>query len=125
MTIYSRLALVLGLAFPCALVPGAANAQMAQMPTVSVSAAAAGEAYRESRFQAALTVEVLPLDAQVLLDGRPIGTGRELVAQAIAVAPGWHTVEVAAPGHYSYAGRFVADQHSSANTFVVTLPPIR
>ncbi len=124
MTVYGRLTLVLGLVFLCAL-PGASNAQMSQMPTVSVSAEAAGQAYRESRFEAALTLEVLPLDAQVLLDGVPIGSGRELVAQAVAVTPGWHTVDVVAPGYYSYRGRFVADQHSSANGFVVTLPPLR
>ena len=115
-------ALALGLATLC-VPPGAVTAQ--QMPAVAVSAEEAGVAYRSSRFEAALTLEVLPLDAQVLLDGRPIGTGRELVAQAVAVLPGWHTVEVTAPGYYSYAGRFVADQHSSANLFVVTLPPVR
>src|SRR5262249_49428693 len=102
--------------------PGGASAQEFWMST---GAKEAGEAYAQSRFQAALTLEVQPLDAQVLLDGRPIGTGRELVAVAVPVGPGWHTVEVGAPGHYSYTGRFVADQHSSANLFVVTLVPIR
>jgi hypothetical protein len=97
----------------------------AQAFAVDVSAEEAGAAYQESRYQAALTLEVLPLDAQVLLDGKPIGTGRELVAIAVPVTPGRHTVEVDAAGHYPYAGHFVADQHSSANLFVVTLVPIR
>lgn len=120
------LALALGVALVCAL-PGGASAQ-ASWPSfgaTDVSAREAGESYRSSRFEAALTLEVLPPDAQILLDGRLIGTGRELVAVAVPVGPGWHTVEVGAPGHYSYIGRFVADQHSSANLFVVTLVPIR
>jgi hypothetical protein len=114
-------ALALGLLFLCAL-PSVVNAQMF---AVDVSAAAAGSAYQESRYQAALTLEVLPLEAEVLLDGHPIGTGRQLVAQAVPVTPGWHTVTVGAPGHYPYTGHFVADQHSSANLFVVTLSPVR
>jgi hypothetical protein len=104
----------------CAL-PAAAGAE----DFTYMSPGASGQAYRESRFQAALTLEVTPLEAQILLDGHPIGTARQLVAQAVPVSPGWHVVEVGAPGYYSYAGRFVADQHSSANLFVVSLVPIR
>jgi hypothetical protein len=112
----------LGLLVLCAL-PGPGSAQ--GMYSMDVSAEAAGASYQSSRYQAALTVEILPLEAQVLLDGKPIGTGRDLVALAIPVTPGWHTVEVGAPGYVPYTGRFVADQHSSANLFVVTLAPIR
>jgi hypothetical protein len=115
-------ALALGLMVLCA-VPATGSAQM--MPAMDVDPAAAAAAYQSSRHEAALTVEILPLEAQVLLDGKPIGTGRDLVAIAIPVTPGWHTVEVGAPGYVPYAGRFVADQHSSANLFVVTLAPIR
>lgn len=115
------LGLVLGLAFLCGL-PGAVSAQSS---FAVISGEAATEAYRSSRFEAALVLEVLPLDAQVLLDGYPIGTARELVAIAVPVQPGWHTVEVNAPGYYAHTGRFVADRHSSANLFVVTLVPIR
>jgi CRISPR/Cas system-associated exonuclease Cas4 (RecB family) len=95
------------------------------MGPAGISGEAATDAYRSSRFEAALVLEVLPLDAEVLLDGRPIGSARELVAQAVSVTPGWHTVAVGAPGYYAYIGRFVADQHSSANLFVVTLVPVR
>jgi hypothetical protein len=115
-------ALALSFAVLCALSAGA-SAQTARFITVDPGAAA--EAYRESRFQAALTLEVTPLDAQILLDGSLIGTARQLVAQAVPVLPGWHTVEVGAPGYYPYTGHFAADQHSSANSFVVSLVPVR
>jgi hypothetical protein len=122
----NRFALAFGLVFLCAL-PGAVRAQMpsADVNATDVGAAAAGAAYQASRYEAALVLQVLPLDAQVLLDGKPIGTARELVAIAVPVTPGWHTVEVGAAGFYPYTGRFVADQHSSANGFVVTLVPVR
>lgn len=117
----SRFAMALGLAFLFVL-PEAASAQTFG---AIITGESATEAYLSSRFEAALVLEVLPLDAQVLLDGRPIGSARELVAQAVPVTPGWHTVVVASPGYYSHMGRFVADQHSSANLFVVTLVPVR
>ena len=113
--------LALGLVLLCVL----PETSRAQMPAVSVSAEAAGQAYTESRYQAAVTLEVLPLEAEVRLDGVRIGSARELVAIAVPVTPGWHTVEVAAPGHFPHAARFVADQHSSANLVVVTLVPVR
>jgi hypothetical protein len=116
--------LALGLAFLCSL-PVAVSAQTPAVTVSSVSGEAATEAYRSSRFQAALTLEVLPLEAQVLLDGSPIGTARELVAIAVPVGPGWHTVQVVATGYHPYTGQFVSDQHSDANLFVVTLVPIR
>jgi hypothetical protein len=115
-------ALALGFLLLCAL-PGTGSAQL--MPAMDIDPAAAAAAYQSSRYEAALTVEILPLEAQVLLDGKPIGTGRDLVAIAVPVTPGWHTVEVGAPGYLPYTGRFVADQHSSANLFVVTLAPVR
>ena len=117
--------LALALAFLCGL-PGAVSAQSGGgMTPAGISGDAATEAYRSSRYEAALVLEVLPLDAQILLDGYPIGTARELVAIAVPVRPGWHTVQVEAPGYYPHTGRFVSDQHSSANLFVVTLVPIR
>ena len=125
MTVYSKITLALGLVFVCALLPGAGNAQMPQMRAVSISPEQAGAAYIASRYEATLILDVLPLDAQVLLDGHPIGTARQLVAIAVPVTPGWHTVEIGAAGFYPYAGTFVADQHSSANAFVVTLAPVR
>jgi len=42
---------------------------------------------------------VLPMSAQVRLDGVPIGTARELAGQSVVVFPGLHVVEVSAEKH--------------------------
>ena len=119
---YGRLILILALG--AVAVCGLAEAVNAQ--TFEYFApGGSGLACREGRYEAELVVDVRPLGAQILLDGRPIGTARELMAQAIPVSPGWHTVDFVADGHYSYRGQFAADQHSSASPFVVTLVPIR
>ena len=114
------LVLVVGIVALCGLAEGV-SAQTFEYFTPGEG----GIVYREGRYEAALIVDVRPLEAQILLDGRPIGTARELMAHAIPVSPGWHTVDFVADGHYSYRGRFAADQHSSASPFVVTLVPIR
>jgi hypothetical protein len=46
-----------------------------------------------------LTIDVVPLYAEVRLDGVPLGKAHDLVAQAVAVTPGTHTVEIGAPGY--------------------------
>ena len=48
-------------------------------------------------------VTVQPDDASVYLDGRFLGTGRELAAlrSGLIVDPGEHRVEVVRPGHQS------------------------
>jgi hypothetical protein len=114
-----KLALVLVLAFLCAL-PVGVMAQMATGPGVAF------DIYRASRFETALILDVRPLEAQILLDGRPIGTARELVAQALPINLGWHTLEIGAAGFYPHFVRFEAyDAHSSASQFTVTLVPVR
>ena len=45
-----------------------------------------------------LTIDVVPLYAEVRLDGVPIGTAHDLVSQAVPVTPGTHIVEIGAPG---------------------------
>jgi hypothetical protein len=119
----SGLVAALGLAFLCAL-PDVASAQQYTSMT-SFSPSSMGQVYRQSRFESTLIVDVRPLDAQVLLDGHPIGSGRELVAIAVAVEPGWHTVEIVAPGFYSYKSDFAAESHAGTSQFVVTLAPVR
>jgi hypothetical protein len=42
---------------------------------------------------------ILPISAQVRLDGVPIGTARELTGQSVVVFPGPHVVEVSAEKH--------------------------
>ena len=51
----------------------------------------------------------MPLDAEVTLDGKPVGTARERASYALDLAPGQHTIMVTAPGHKPLTGRFVAD----------------
>ena len=48
-----------------------------------------------------LTIDVVPLQAEVRLNGVPIGNAHDLVARSISVIPGYHVVEVAAPGYVS------------------------
>jgi hypothetical protein len=112
-------ALALTLAFLCAR-PGGAGAQTA-LDVVGREI----EGYRANRYETALILDVRPLEAQVLLDGQPIGSARELVAQAVSVTAGWHTVKIGAQGFYPYTGHFVAETHGAAKQFVVTLVPVR
>ena len=90
------------------------------LPDVVSAQALTGVA--QHRFEPTLIVDARPLEAQVLLDGRPIGLPGALAARAITVTPGPHTVEIGAPGFVPYAERFVADR-TGANQFVVTLAP--
>ena len=56
-----------------------------------------------------LVVEAVPLDAEVTLDGRPVGTARERASYALDLAPGRHTIRITAPGHKPLIAGFVAD----------------
>jgi len=46
-----------------------------------------------------LTIDVLPLEAEVLLNGVQIGSAHDLVARPVLVIPGRHIVTVAAKGY--------------------------
>ena len=56
-----------------------------------------------------LVVEALPLDAEVTLDGKTVGTARERASYALDLAPGRHTITITAPGHRPLTAGFVAD----------------
>ena len=105
----NRWAPLLGLAVLCTL-PAMVSAQGAAAVT-------------EGRHETTLIIDARPLEAQVRVDGRPIGSARELVAQAISVLPGPHTLEISAAGFHRYVGKFIADAEGEVNQFVVTLPP--
>ena len=82
---------------------------------------AAGEAYRGDGWRGDSTfliVDATPPDAQVYLDGRRLGLAGELVALALPVSYGRHTVHVVAPGYRPWAAQFVAD-----GSFPVRLRP--
>ena len=46
-----------------------------------------------------LTINAIPLQAQVRLDAVPIGTAHDFVGRPVTVLPGQHVLEVAAPGY--------------------------
>ncbi len=56
-----------------------------------------------------LIVDAMPLHAQVVLDGRPLGSAAELIARAFRLAPGRHIVQVVAPGFKAHIAPVVAD----------------
>jgi hypothetical protein len=48
-----------------------------------------------------LTVDALPLEAEVRLDGVPLGTARDLISRSLPMLPGDHVVQVSAAGYLS------------------------
>jgi len=46
-----------------------------------------------------LTVAALPLQAEVRLDGVPLGSAHDLIARTLPMIPGDHVVEISAPGY--------------------------
>ena len=48
---------------------------------------------------ATLTVDALPLHAEVRLDGARLGSAHDLVGRALSVLPGDHVVQISAQGH--------------------------
>jgi hypothetical protein len=69
-----------------------------------------------------LIVDALPLEAQVLLDGRPFGSATQLMAHAFPLAPGRHTVGVVAPGFKPYSVQFAADPSFSTRLRIALSP---
>jgi len=61
-----------------------------------------------------LIVDAVPAEAQVFLDGRPLGSAAELLARALPLGPVRHIVQVVAPGVLPYAAQFVADPSFSS-----------
>lgn len=55
-----------------------------------------------------LVVDALPLEAQVFLDARPLGSAAQLVARAFPVAAGRHAVAIVAPDFKPYIAMFLA-----------------
>ncbi|MCI0547310.1 MAG: PEGA domain-containing protein [Candidatus Rokubacteria bacterium] len=55
--------------------------------------------------------DVYPPDAQVVLNGRYLGIGRDILAHGITIAPGRYTVEVSAPGFAPYVTRFNTNRY--------------
>ncbi len=48
-----------------------------------------------------LTLDVLPLQAEIKLNGAKLGTAKDVLARAIPVLPGPQVLEVEAPGYFA------------------------
>ena len=70
-----------------------------------------------------LVVEAVPLDAEITLDGKAVGTARERASYALDLAPGRHTIRITAPGHKPLTGRFVADPRGYMTKIRAVLVP--
>lgn len=70
-----------------------------------------------------LIVDATPLHAQVFLDGRLLGTARQVVARAFPLPPGRHAIEIVSPGFRPYIAQFTAVPGSFPIRVRVTLLP--
>ncbi len=84
--------LLLGVAVPCLMLAALCGGW----------SEAADQGFRLTRVygdSSTLTVTALPLQAEVRVDGLPVGSAHDLVARALALVPGDHVVEIWAPGY--------------------------
>ncbi len=71
---------------------------------MSVGASSDGVVYGSEQGTAgSLIVEARPLQADVLLDGVPVGTANDLTARPLYVRPGSHVLQFSAPGYIAKA----------------------
>lgn len=70
-----------------------------------------------------LLVDASPPEAQVFLDGRLLGTARQLIARAIPLPPGRHAIEIVLPGFGSYIAQFASVPGSFPTRIRVGLLP--
>jgi hypothetical protein len=78
--------------------------------------------YGSNPIEPFLIVDALPLDAQVYLDGRLLGTAADLLARPLRITHGRHAISVTAPGFSAYTARFMTDPHGFSTRVGVTLP---
>lgn len=52
--------------------------------------------------QGFVIIDATPPEAQVFVDGRLLGSARQLIARALLVPPGRHSVEIVSPGFRPY-----------------------
>lgn len=73
--------------------------------------------YCEQPYGTLAVMEAYPGEAQFTLDGRPLGTSREVLAHGLTVRPGWHVIKMSAPGFRDYATRVWVDASGYATLF--------
>jgi hypothetical protein len=76
----------------------------------------------EAAEESFLIVDATPSDAQVVLDGQALGSAGELLARAVVIARGQHTVEIEAKGFRPSVARFVADPSFPARVRMALAP---
>jgi hypothetical protein len=72
-----------------------------------------------------LTVTALPLQAEVRLDGVPVGSAHDLVAHPIAMVPGDHVVEIWAPGYLPTAVNVQGEPDFASHINLILVPDRR
>jgi hypothetical protein len=74
---------------------------------------------------ASLTVTALPLEAEVRLDGVPLGSAHDLVAHPVAMLPGDHVVEIWAAGYLPSVVNVVGEPDFASHINLVLVPDRR
>jgi hypothetical protein len=74
------------------------------------------------RDAAFVIIDVTPPNAQIFLDGRFLGSSRDVVARAFPVARGRHAVDVVAKGFRPYRAEFPVDGSFPARIRVALQP---
>lgn len=97
---------------------------LALIASAASASIAAADSY-ESRVipdTSVLTVDALPLSAEVRLDGVPIGTAQDLLSRAIAVTPGRHVLHIDAPGYLPTIVNVASTPDWASRVFVQLIP---
>jgi hypothetical protein len=71
-----------------------------------------------------LIVDARPLDAQVFLDGKPLGTARDVMARALPVQTGEHVLQIVHPGFRPFWARFSSAPGAYPAIIRTTLIPV-
>lgn len=72
-----------------------------------------------------ITVDVLPHEAEVRLDGVLLGTAHDLISKSIFVVPGNHRLEFSAPGYLSTTMRVTGIVDWTSRVQIVLVPDRR
>ena len=72
--------------------------------------------------QGFVIIDAMPEDAQVVLDGRLLGSARQLVARAFPLPPGRHAIEIVSPGFRPYTAQFTVSPNFPARIRVALHP---
>ncbi|MFQ5897011.1 MAG: PEGA domain-containing protein [Candidatus Methylomirabilia bacterium] len=72
--------------------------------------------------QGFVIIDATPLEAQIFVDGRLLGSTQEVVARAFPLLPGKHTVKIIAPGFRPYDAEFTIDSEVSTRLRVALQP---